>query len=68
MINIINPAISIPVSVAGIITGVLFIDVSSLQGILIFNIYISCVHAVMFFVYALVKFRRSGPGVHVQSI
>ena len=56
---VINPAYSIPASVISIIAGIVLIDVSSLKGILIFNIFISLIHALIFVIYGLIKIRNS---------
>ncbi|HKO82093.1 MAG TPA: hypothetical protein VJU78_16915 [Chitinophagaceae bacterium] len=56
---VINPAFSIPASVISIIAGIVLIDVSSLKGILIFNIFISLIHALIFVIYGLIKIRNS---------
>ena len=54
----INPLYSIPVSMLSIVCGIIFIDISSLKGILLFNIFISFIHALIFLIYALVKINK----------
>jgi hypothetical protein len=54
----INPLYSIPVSMLSIVCGIVFIDVSSLKGILLFNILISLVHALIFVIYVLIKINK----------
>jgi O-antigen/teichoic acid export membrane protein len=56
---IINPAYSIPASLVAIIVGIVLIDVSTLKGILYFNIFISLIHVLIFVVYGLIKIHNS---------
>jgi O-antigen/teichoic acid export membrane protein len=55
----INPFISIPVSIASIAFGVMFIDVSSLKGVLMLNIMIQLIQVTMNVTYTLIKIRRT---------
>lgn len=55
----INPFISIPVSISSIALGVIFIDVSSLGGVLALNIMVQLVQVTMNVTYCLVKIHRS---------
>lgn len=50
---VINPLISIPISMAAIISGAIIFDVSSLVGLFIFNIYINVVMLFMHITYGL---------------
>lgn len=52
---IINPAISIPINVLGILLGVLVLDVSSIQGVLILNILVALVQAMMWFIFFIIR-------------
>lgn len=56
---VINPAYSIPASIISIVIGVILIDVSSLKGIFLFNIFISLIHVLIFVIYGLIKIRNS---------
>ncbi|WP_204336740.1 MATE family efflux transporter [Cryomorpha ignava] len=51
----IHPGISIPVNVASIILGVLLVDVSTLRGVLLFNIFIVVMRVLMSVSYAIIK-------------
>lgn len=42
-----NPFISIPISIIGIITGILIFDIATLRGVLMFNLFIASIQAVM---------------------
>lgn len=54
-----NPAITIAVEVLAVIVGVLTIDVSTLQGIFKFNIFLAFVQAVLFISYGSLKILKS---------
>ena len=51
----IHPGISIPVNVASIIMGVLLVDISTLRGVLLFNIFLVVMRVLMSVTYALIK-------------
>ena len=51
----IHPGISIPVNVAAIIIGVVFIDISTLRGVLLFNIFIVVMRVILSVSYAIIK-------------
>lgn len=51
----IHPAISIPVNIASIILGVLLVDVSTLIGVLYFNIFIVVIRVLMSVSYGMIK-------------
>lgn len=55
---VINPLISIPVSVIAIIIGAILFDVSSLRGIFVFNIFINIVMMIMHISYGFLKIHR----------
>lgn len=57
----INPLISIPLSIAAIVSGILLIDISTLMGILKFNLFIYLVEVIMYFVYCLQKIWKITP-------
>lgn len=61
---IIHPAVSITVEIAAIISGVLLINISTIAGILYFNIYIACIQVAMYVWYCLNKIT----GVHISEI
>lgn len=51
----INPVISISISVASIVCGAVMINISSLQGILMFNIFVALIQVLMSTVYCFFK-------------
>ena len=58
---VINPAISISISIAAIILGVSIIDISSLKGIFLLNVFTGSVHLMMhisYGFYRIVQFRN----------
>ncbi|MDB5061448.1 MAG: polysaccharide biosynthesis protein [Mucilaginibacter sp.] len=55
---IINPLISIPLTLATIICGVLLINISSLAGILKFNLFVSSTEVIFYFVYCILKINK----------
>lgn len=62
----INPFISIPVEVVCIVVGALFINVSSIRGIFIFNIFIATVQMLMNASYCLIKILKANKEMPVQ--
>lgn len=56
----INPMISIPITTGAIICGILLIDISTLSGILKFNIFISSIEVIIYSVYSVSKIRKVG--------
>ncbi|TVT41510.1 polysaccharide biosynthesis protein [Hymenobacter setariae] len=54
---VINPAIPIIVSIVSICLGVYFLKVSSLEGVLIFNIFIAIPQLIVHFTYAVIRAR-----------
>jgi O-antigen/teichoic acid export membrane protein len=59
----INPIISIPISVLSIVAGVMFMDVSSLKGVLLLNIFVASVQVLMNGLYCLIKIMRIDKGI-----
>jgi O-antigen/teichoic acid export membrane protein len=55
---VIHPWVSIPIEVCSIIIGVLFIDISTIQGILNLNIFIALVNAAMHIVFSIIKIKK----------
>ena len=55
----IHPAISIPVNLASIVIGVLLVDISTLKGVLLFNIFIVVMRVFMSVSYAIIKIRQN---------
>ncbi|MEO7310413.1 MAG: polysaccharide biosynthesis protein [Chitinophagaceae bacterium] len=55
----INPLISIPISVATIVAGVLLIDISSIRGILTLNIFVGLVETLMYQTFNLFRIRST---------
>jgi O-antigen/teichoic acid export membrane protein len=53
----INPVISISLNLMSIIVGVIFINVSTLKGVLILNMFIGLVDVLMYLVYTINKIR-----------
>ncbi len=58
----INPIISIPISILSIVAGVMFMDVSSLKGVLLLNIFVASVQVLMNGLYCLIKIMRIDKG------
>ncbi|HEX8429097.1 polysaccharide biosynthesis protein [Hymenobacter sp.] len=54
-----NPIITITIEVAAVIIGILMLDVSTLKGVLIFNIFIATVQALLYIIYGTLKIVRS---------
>lgn len=54
----INPLISIPVTIAAVISGIVFLDISTLTGILKFNLFIIFVEIVIYYTYCTIKILR----------
>jgi len=55
---IVNPIISIPVTIAAIAFGIVMFNVDSLRGVLILNIFTGVVEVLTYFVYTLYKFKH----------
>jgi hypothetical protein len=56
---IIHPAISIAVEVGAIILGLVCIDISSLKGVLYFNIFVACIQIALYIFYCLKKIQST---------
>jgi O-antigen/teichoic acid export membrane protein len=57
----VHPGLSIPVSILGIISGAIIMDVSTLQGILLFNIFVVLVQFVLntsYFAFEIIRHRN----------
>jgi O-antigen/teichoic acid export membrane protein len=55
---VINPLISIPIKIVTIICGAFFLNLTSLTGILEFNIFLASTEVIIYFVYSLLKINR----------
>jgi hypothetical protein len=55
---IINPLISIPLTLATIICAASLINISSLSGILKFNLFVSSTEVIIYFVYCIIKISK----------
>jgi O-antigen/teichoic acid export membrane protein len=62
----INPIISIPVSITAILAGVLLINVSTVKGVLLLNLFISIIQLLMYVSYTLVKIVKMKPQLQNQ--
>ena len=62
----IHPAFSISVSICAIICGVLLINVSTVKGVLLLNLFVSLIQVCMYGSYTLVKIIRMKPKLHSQ--
>ena len=58
----INPIISIPISILSIVVGIMFMDVSSLKGVLLLNIFVAGVQVLMNGLYCFIKIVRIDKG------
>ena len=57
----VNPILSISLNILSIIVGVIFINISTLKGVLLLNIFIGSVDVLMYFIYTLLKIRAVKP-------
>lgn len=55
---ILNPYLYISLSIVTIIIGILFFDIATLKGILIFNIFVNAVQAVIYLIYTFFKIQK----------
>jgi len=55
----INPVISIAINLVSLITGILFIHITTIRGLFIFNIFIMGTEVVMYFTYGLFQIMNS---------
>ncbi|MDF7810037.1 polysaccharide biosynthesis protein [Hymenobacter sp. YC55] len=54
-----NPAITISLEIAAVIIGIMLIDVSTLKGALILNIFVSIMQALLYIIYGTLKITKS---------
>lgn len=54
-----NPAITITLEIAAVVIGIMLIDVSTLKGALILNIFISIMQALLYIIYGTLKITKS---------
>jgi O-antigen/teichoic acid export membrane protein len=54
----INPAISIAISISTIVCGALLIDVSSLKGVLMLNVFVALIQVIMYVSYSVIKILK----------
>jgi O-antigen/teichoic acid export membrane protein len=54
----INPLLSIPLTIGAIIVGIIIIDISTLIGILKFNLFVYVVEIIMYYVYCIIKINK----------
>jgi O-antigen/teichoic acid export membrane protein len=54
---VVNPVFSVPINILSVILGVMLFKISTLEGILIFNIFLAAVQAVMHSLYCFFKMR-----------
>lgn len=55
---LLNPFLYITLSIISIIVGVVIFDVSTLEGVLLFNIFTSLIQACIYLIYAFLKIRK----------
>lgn len=55
---ILNPIIYISISISTIIIGILLFNISTLSGILLFNIFVNVIQALVYIVYTFFKIRK----------
>jgi O-antigen/teichoic acid export membrane protein len=55
----INPLISIPLTLVAIIAGILMIDISTLAGVLKFNLFVYFVEILMYYLYCTIKISKT---------
>ncbi|MDR3697547.1 polysaccharide biosynthesis protein [Mucilaginibacter sp.] len=63
---IINPLFSIPFNIGVLVLGIMIFDVSTLRGVLIFNIFIGIMQAVMHIIYPVIKILKLKTGVPID--
>ncbi|WP_243409659.1 MATE family efflux transporter [Pontibacter virosus] len=54
----INPLVSIPLTLVAIVSSLLLIDISTLAGVLKFNLFVSASEVVMYFTYCVLKINK----------
>ena len=55
---VINPLISISISLSGILLGIFLLDISTLKGVLIFNIFVSIPTVLMHIIYGFLRIKN----------
>lgn len=55
---VLNPVISISITLLAIVSGIFFLDVSTLLGVLKFTLFVSTVEVLMYFFYCLLKIQQ----------
>ena len=55
---VLNPLISIPITLTAIISGIVLLDVSTLLGVLRFTLFVSSVEVIMYFSYCIIKIQQ----------
>jgi O-antigen/teichoic acid export membrane protein len=65
---VINPLISIPVTICAIITGLFIFNVSTLKGVFLLNIFVSVAEVIMYFVYILFRISEVNRSQHIAVI
>lgn len=55
---VMNPAISVSISIASLVVGVFLFDVTTLQGVLIYNIFLAAVQLTLNGFYGMLKIKR----------
>lgn len=59
----INPLISIPLTLGAIILGISIIDISTLVGVLKFNLFVYIVEIIMYYLYCAIKISKVTPAL-----
>jgi O-antigen/teichoic acid export membrane protein len=57
----IHPGFSITISICSIVAGILFIDVSTVRGVLLLNLFVSIIQVFMYGSYTLIKIIKMNP-------
>ncbi|UOR04478.1 polysaccharide biosynthesis protein [Hymenobacter aerilatus] len=65
---VINPIVSISLSMASIVCGAFFVDVTSLRGIFILDIFVAAVQLIMHLVYGYLQFHSAKPVSELSEI
>lgn len=55
----INPLIAIPVTIAAVILGIVFLDISTLTGVLKFNLFLLVVEIIMYYSFCTIKILKT---------
>lgn len=57
---VLNPFVMISINIVSTILGVWLFDVATINGVLIFNIFISCIQIMMYWIYTFTKIWQAG--------